>query len=295
MLPTLKFLGSGEEERSKLYSVDQIREHIKIAYPLTEAQTEARLQNGVRRFHNYMSWVLIHLKRAGLVIAKDRKYSITSSGRDELDKNLNKIDLRYLSTISKYQEWKTTWTKECYGEPSGTPDGNPKTPTEIIEEKCDEIKRNVMSDLHSKVLERDSKFFEDLVVGLVKKMLGGKGVEEPQRVHDKGIDGVILQDNFGFEKVCLQSKRWDQGTVSGKEVYAFVGATLARKATKGIFATTSTFTKDARAYADSITQCKIVLIDKNKLVEYMYDYDIGVRRDDKPITIKSIDENYFTE
>jgi len=82
-----------------------------------------------------------------------------------------------------------------------------------------------MDDLYDKIMKRDSGFFEDLAIDLVKKMISGKDIETPKRVKDKGIDGIIFLDIFRFEKVCLQSKRWNQGTVSSKDVREFVWAT----------------------------------------------------------------------
>ena len=288
MLPALKFLGNGGVKSS--HSSAQIREYIKNTYPITEAQANAKFQSGVKKFSNRVSWALVHLQGAKFVIGKDRKYSITPSGNSVLKQNLDRIDVKYLKTIPAYQEWLETFRQ------SDTPsDSDQDTPEAVIENEYTKIKKSVMDGLYSKIMERDSKFFEKLAVELVMKMLDGKEVIEPKEGSDKGIDGIVLQDIFGIEEVPLQSKRWNQGTISNKDILAFAGAIGARNAKKGVFVTTSTFTTAAINAASSINTCKIILIDKDKLLEYMYDYNVGVRHDDRPIELKSIDENYFTD
>jgi len=93
MLPILKFLGGGGEKFVP-HSPTQIREHIKTELHLTEAQIDKRLQSGVRRFSNNVSWALVHLNGAGFVISNEPKYFITPYGRAELEKNPAKIVLK---------------------------------------------------------------------------------------------------------------------------------------------------------------------------------------------------------
>ena len=64
-------------------------------------------------------------------------------------------------------------------------------------------------------------------------------------------------------------------------------------ATKGVFITTSEFTKDAR---DCTPQngVKLVLIDGKELVDYMIQFNVGVSTK-KTYDVKKIDSDYFEE
>lgn len=63
--------------------------------------------------------------------------------------------------------------------------------------------------------------------------------------HDGGIDGIINEDKLGLDKIYVQAKRYaPKNNVGIKEVQAFAGAM--KKVSKGVFITTSEFTKEAR-------------------------------------------------
>jgi restriction system protein len=112
------------------------------------------------------------------------------------------------------------------------------------------------------------------------------------RSSDEGIDGIIKEDRLGLDIVYIQAKKWEN-SVSRPEIQKFAGALQGQRAKKGIFITTSTFTKDARDYADKI-ESKIVLIDGETLARLMIDHNIGV----SPVAsymIKKIDNDYFNE
>jgi restriction system protein len=83
-----------------------------------------------------------------------------------------------------------------------------------------------------------------------------------------------------------------EGTVGRPEVQKFAGALQGQRARKGIFLTTSSFTKDAVAFAAAIDS-KVVLIGGDELVALMIDHNIGVT----PVAsyeIKRVDADYFT-
>ena len=109
---------------------------------------------------------------------------------------------------------------------------------------------------------------------------------------DGGIDGIIKEDKLGLDIIYIQAKRWD-GSVGRPEVQKFAGALQGQRAKKGIFITTSAFTKDATDYA-SFIDSKLILIDGVRLVEFMIDHGVGVTTQ-ATYEIKRIDSDYFTE
>lgn len=92
--------------------------------------------------------------------------------------------------------------------------------------------------------------------------------------------------------IYVQAKRW-QTSVGRPVIQAFVGALQGARASKGVLITTSTFTADAQAYADSVSP-RVILVDGRELAELMLDHNVGVSRSSQ-YEIKKIDEDYFVE
>ena len=109
-----------------------------------------------------------------------------------------------------------------------------------------------------------------------------------------GLDGVIDQDPLGLDRVYLQAKRYAvENAVSEPEVRGFSGSLGAAKANKGVFVTTSYFTKPAIEFAEK-HPFKMVLIDGAQFTSLMIRYNVGVRSAET-LHIKKIDEDFFPE
>lgn len=137
-------------------------------------------------------------------------------------------------------------------------------------------------------------YFEQLVVNLLLEM--GYGSDERSgrvlgKSHDGGIDGVIYEDRLGLSKIYIQAKRNDSGNIIGRPLLqAFVGAM--QDVQKGVFITTSSFTKEARNYAEKQQQKSLKLIDGDFLAELMIKYGIGLEKV-QTYTVYKINEDYF--
>ena len=130
---------------------------------------------------------------------------------------------------------------------------------------------------------------------LVKMGYGGSKLDAGETVGqsgDEGIDGIIKEDRLGLDTVYLQAKKWE-GTVGRPEIHKFVGALKGKGANKGIFITTSRFSKEAEDYATRIDSPKVVLIDGMKLVELMIENDVDVLRVAN-YDVKKIDLDFFS-
>jgi restriction system protein len=138
--------------------------------------------------------------------------------------------------------------------------------------------------------------FEKIVVELLLKMgYGGSREDAGKSVGkrgDEGIDGIIKEDKLGLDIIYIQAKRWEN-TVSRPEIQKFAGALQGQRARKGVFITTSAFSREAISYASRIEN-KIVLIDGDQLAQLMIDHDLGVTPTAK-YEVKRIDSDYFTE
>lgn len=114
------------------------------------------------------------------------------------------------------------------------------------------------------------------------------------RSGDEGIDGTIKEDKLGLDIIYIQAKRWKPGNVVGRpEIQKFVGALAGQGAKKGIFITTSSFTREALEYTPR-NETKIVLIDGELLSQLMIDYNLGCATQ-QIYELKKIDSDYFGE
>lgn len=66
-----------------------------------------------------------------------------------------------------------------------------------------------------------------------------------------------------------------------------------KKASKGVFITTSEFNGNATDYAEGLHQ-KVILIDGRRLAELMIEHGIGVS-EEHAYSVKKIDSDYFEE
>jgi restriction system protein len=291
MLPLLKFTADEKEHN--------LREAIGILsnqFGLSETERTKLLPSGQRALvDDRIGWARTYLKKAGLINYPRRGYfKITQTGLNVLKEKLPRIDVKYLERFPEFVVFKTMRREE--EKPTETEElaYSKQTPDEMLEAGYQTIKRNLAQDLLTSVKTSSSNFFERIVVDLLQKMgYGGPDTGEVTgRPGDEGIDGVIREDKLGLDAIYVQAKRWE-GTVGRPEIHKFVGALQGKRARKGIFITTSSFTKDAEEYASSI-DTKVVLIDGEKLAELMIDYDVGVSKT-RTYDVKKVDQDYFSE
>ena len=171
-----------------------------------------------------------------------------------------------------------------------------ETSEEILESAHQKLLDNLSSEILENIRKCSPYFFEHLVVDLLVSMgYGGSRKEAGQAVGksgDEGIDGIIKEDRLGLDIIYIQAKRWNN-VVGRPEIQNFAGALQGQKARKGVFITTSYFTKGAIDYVTRIDS-KIILINGSRLAELMLEHNIGVA----PIAryeVKRIDSDYFIE
>lgn len=97
---------------------------------------------------------------------------------------------------------------------------------------------------------------------------------------------------LGLDVIYLQAKKWD-GNVGRPEIQKFVGALHGKRAKKGVFITTGSFSAEAKEYASGI-DAKVVLIDGQQLASLMIDFNLGVSLV-TAYEVKQIDSDYFSE
>lgn len=292
MLPLLQFAADGKE-----HSTTEAINYLAALFNISEEDRNHMLPSGTQKtFTNRVHWAKSYLKMAGLIDSPKRSYfKITPAGKATLNKNLSIINIAYLNTIDGFKEKRTPAASD--GVETKIADiENDLTPEENIEQSYQNIKSQLAEDILLKIKEMSPKFFENLVVELLVKMGYGGTIKDAGqavgRSGDEGIDGIIKEDRLGLGKIYIQAKRWD-GCVGRPEIQKFLGALVGQGAQKGVFITTSYFSKEALGF-DPKGDTKIVLIDGEQLAQYMIDYDLGVSTV-ATYQIKRIDLDYFGE
>ncbi|MEO0239138.1 MAG: restriction endonuclease [candidate division WOR-3 bacterium] len=291
----LEYLGDGKERK-----FPEILDYVAKYFNLSEEELSELLPSGTQtKFVNRVVWARLYLAKAGLIETPRRGYvRITERGLQALKENPPVIDHAYLLKFEEFRNFfygKRSVVKQA----EESSESEELTPLEVIEREMGKLNEALKDELMKKILERPPRFFEKLVLELIVKMGYGGTFEEASKVlgksGDEGVDGVIKEDLLGLDNIYLQAKRYkpDQ-TIGRKEIQSFVGALHGKGSRKGIFITTASFTKEAKDYAESLKDIKVILIDGDKLIDYMIKYNLGVRVD-RVIEIKKIDLDYFEE
>lgn len=296
MLPLMKLVSDGQEHRYR-----DIIEKLAVEFQVTDNERKELLASGNQAiFDNRVGWAKTYLKKAGLLDSPKRAiFIITDLGRQTLAKNPDRIDAKYLRQFPAFLEFQNASRNDNgTGEETTTVEISYQTPEESLDKAYQRIRRALASELLNKVVELSPAFFERLVVELLVKMGYGGSIKDAGKAMgksgDEGIDGTIKEDKLGLDIIYIQAKRWKPGNVIGRpELQKFVGALAGQGAKKGIFITTSSFTKEALEYSPR-NETKIVLIDGEQLAQLMIDYNLGCTPQ-QSYELKKIDSDYFGE
>ena len=302
MLPLLRLAGDSQEHRFR-EAVEQLGEE----FNMSDEERNVMLPSGTAPlFDNRVGWARTYLKQAALIESRKRGFfHITERGKELLAKNPNRVDN---STLEQYPEYLAFKLRRGDEKPStviqqpsqpllqqkATVEQSDSTPEELFSQAYQRLRSNLESELLEQVKASSPAFFERLDIDLLVGMGYGGSRQDAGRAvgksGDGGIDGIIKEDKLGLDAIYIQAKRWE-GTVGRPEIQKFAGALQGQRANKGVFITTSSFTKEAEEYASIITS-KIILVAGEQLASLMVDHNIGV----SPISrfeLKRIDSDYF--
>ena len=288
--------------KDKDMTTREMKEALIQHFDLTDEDCAIRTQAGSAfMIDDRIGWVRQWLRRALFIEIPQRGvYHITQRGSDYLKSHSDLRD-KDLMQYPEYAEYARGKVKSPKADDNISPKEDKSeelTPTEQLEQAYHNIVDDLASDLLQKTLDQSPYFFEHLVVDLLVKMgYGGSFANSAQvtkYVHDDGIDGIIYEDKLGLDKIYIQAKRYKfDNTVGKPQIQQFSGALDEQKATKGVFITTSSYSKEAKQYVQNLNK-KIVLIDGQELARYMIEYNVGVSTK-QVYEVKRIDSDYFEE
>jgi restriction system protein len=296
MLPLLKIGADGREHHIKA-AIHQLAEQFR----LTEGEIKELLPSGVDGvFDNRIGWARTYLKKAGVIEYPKRGYfQITDRDKSVLAQHPAKINVAFLRHYPEFLEFhapKKTGGGTSVDDVEISENGT-ETPEELLSSGYLKLRKQIEAEILARTKGCPPEFFERLVVKVLTTIGYGGSLADAGRAigksGDGGVDGVIKEDKLGLELLYIQAKRWDNITVGRPEIQKFVGALYGKKAKKGIFITTSTFSKDAKEYADAL-ESKVILIDGAQLAELMFDYGVGVATVNSYV-VKRIDSDFFED
>lgn len=275
----------------KEYKTRDVKEILSNKLDLTDEERQMLIPSGTEPIiKNRIGWSITSLKKAGYVESqKWGSVNITELGLKEHENNPD-ITIDDLLKIPSYQEYMNGSSTEVVEEVGES------TPEEEIEKSFTQINKKLAGELLENILNNDPIFFERLVLDLLLKMGYGdfreNAGETTSATNDGGIDGIISQDRLGLDKIAIQAKRYTENVIGRPILQNFAGALLGMGLTKGVFITTSTFTKGAIEYATNQANLTIILIDGDKLADLMIEYNVGTFTS-HTYEIKRIDSDYF--
>lgn len=297
MRPILAALSDGKERARRSFA-EIVADHFELS-PEERAQLLPSGKGLVVR--SRAGWALTYLKQAGLVsLPKRGWYVITDDGRAALKSNPARIDVKTLMQYESFRLFHARSRSDDSGNDGDEVDGEELVPSippdEELERAYTRLRESVEVELLNTIKGVTPAFFEQLVIDLLVRMgYGGNRAEAARAIGgtgDGGIDGVIDEDRLGLDSIYVQAKRW-QDSVGRPEIQKFAGALQGQRATKGIFITTATFSKDAVEYAARIGT-RIVLVDGKRLASLMFEYDVGISPK-RSFVVKDIDGDYFED
>lgn len=297
MLPVLRLAASGPLRTAE--AIAQVSDEFGLS---DEDRLEVLASGRQTRVANRAYWTFVHLTKAGMLRREARGvYGITTEGQQALAENPQRIDINLLMARSEnYRQFRSVTTTTETGEGTGSQQppttSEEGTPEERVEAAFAELNAALQSDLQERVQAMHDADFERLIVKLMLglgygagglgKRTGGSG--------DGAIDGIITEDVLGLDVIYLQAKKYAQDSPIGPDkIREFAGAMDAHGITKGVFVTTSRYTKAALEYAER-SHKRLRLIDGNELARLMVQHGIGVRGY-RTLELKRLDTDFFEE
>lgn len=287
-VPALSLLAENGELK-----LSEFEQPLAIHFGLSDDEVQEEYESGNGKiFYDRISWALSYMNMAGLLKKPKRgSYQISDLGKERL-KTPNTLNQFIGEQISKQQENKPSKLEKI------TLYKENLTPQEELYESAKKIRQARYQEIIDTILSKKPREFEGIVVLLLQKMgYGGEikqsGIITPYS-NDGGIDGIIKEDVLGFGRIHIQAKRYAQeNSVQRQEIQSFVGALAVAQSNKGVFITTSSFSKGAIQYAAGLNgSTTLILIDGQKLAEYIYEYGVGLQIE-HTVEIKKLDSEFW--
>jgi len=257
--------------------------------------------NGKSKARGRVGWASSYLRVAGALDGPRRGYFALGKNAERLlnlNRQLTQADLKQISEYLEHQERKAErrLNGTDYVE-NENDDLNDDTPQDLIDRGIKRLRSQLIDDLLDQIKAISPASFESLILQVLAQM--GYGGGDPKRIQgvprgpDGGIDGKIDEDKLGLDQIYIQAKRYSENSVGRPTVQSFLGAMTGGGCRKGVFVTSSTFTSEAKKFADGLNDVRLVLIDGVDLAKLMIEHSVGVQVKET-IRVAKIDQDFFS-
>jgi len=295
MRPLLEVL----RENGEMYRHDAIDAVVKKMNLTQDQLAEKQISNGRSIAKGRVGWASSYLRVAGALIGPRRSYFALGPNAEKLlslNRQLTENDLLVFKEYQDHQERKII-NRGKNNEVAEVAQINDDTPQDLIDRGIKRIREQLIDELLDQIKNISPSAFENLILQVLAKM--GYGGGDEKRIKgvspgpDGGIDGTIDEDKLGLDQIYIQAKRYSENTVGRPKIQGFLGAMTGGGCKKGVFVTSSTFTNDAKRFAENLSDVRLVLIDGVALAELMIEYCVGVQIKET-IQVAKIDQDFFS-
>lgn len=306
MLPVLQAFAEGKQ------NVSECLPNLREQFDITDEEAAEMLPSGRQTLlSNRAHWARTYLAKAGLLTSPRRNlHVITALGRKVLASNPDRLDNSVLSQFEEFTDWidqSRAGESERPGEDSGeakaapvdiTPIDERQTPEDAMEAASGLLDAALRDEILALLHQLSPQRFERVILDLLTAMGYGGGDAArgltTKTTGDGGIDGIIHEDALGLDAVYIQAKRYAPDNRIGRpDIQRFIGSLTGEGANKGVFVTTSDFSREAREYLHRV-QHRVVLINGQRLARLMVQHGVGVRAR-RSYVVQSVDEDYFAD
>jgi restriction system protein len=286
--PILRYL----EQHPDGAPAQEVYEAAACALGLTKDDRREVMRSGQSVYKNRAGWAQDRLKRRGYSSMPRRgHWQLTPQGIEFAQTHPSPFSGSLVAALSS--DVATPEVPTETQRPGTGPKPAQASPDDRLAMAVKEIRESVAANLLEALFHVSPTRFEHIVLDVLHKIGYGTSRGDLQRLGgsgDSGVDGVISLDRLGLERVYVQAKRW-QTNIGRPDIQGFYGALAGQRARKGVFITTSSYTPQAREFANSVEG--VVLVDGRHLAEMMMDYGVGVQI--QSVSVPSIDNDYFEE
>jgi restriction system protein len=307
MLPVLALFARGAP------NVAACVPEIKAQFGISDDEAAELLPSGsTTLLQSRVHWARTYLSKAGLLESPKRNlHVITEAGRQVLASSPERIDNAFLSQFAGFTDWiiksrapdrnggqADENAQDHLTEVDLTPIDEKQTPEDAMAAASSLLNAALRDELLGLLHQVSPQRFERVILDLLSAMGYGGGNAArgmtTKATGDGGIDGIIHEDALGLDAVYIQAKRYAQDNRVGRpDIQRFIGSLTGEGATKGVFVTTSDFSKEAHEYLYRV-QHRVVLINGQRLAQLMISHGVGARVR-QTYLVQSVDEDYFSD
>ena len=266
---------------------------------LNEEQLSLKQEsNGRPLAKNRVHWACSYLYKAGGLTRPKRGYIDVGINTNEFLSLKRPVDLKDIRSTKEWKKYEEEKANRILFDTNNSVNiySSDDTPEDLIDKGKSLLELNLIEELIDNMKAISPADFEELILKLLAKM--GYGGGDPRRIRgvprgpDGGIDGTIDEDRLGLSQIYIQAKRFSENSVGRPTVQSFIGAMTGGGCRKGVFVTSSTFTSEAKKFAEGLNDVRLVLIDGFDLAKLMIEHSVGVQVKET-IRVAKIDQDFF--